>query len=126
MKGRSFNLSAGNNKEEWEVGPGSLSLPQTEGLQRHSPKVFALVVSGDSLQGDGIEDGDTILVDPDAGLQVGSIHIVRIENGLCARHVFLEDGLVRLVASNDRYGEIIVNEVEFVGKAVGHIQYRGL
>ena len=119
-------VSAGSPKDAWEVDLGTLSLPQTDLLLRQAPNVFALVVSGDSLQGDGIEDGDTILVDPDAGLQVGSIHIVRSEHELCARHVFLEDGHVLLRASNDLYQEITAKEVEFVGQVVGHIKYRGL
>ena len=117
-------VSAGNPREAWEVDLGTISLPQTGDLLRHSPKVFALVVSGDSLQGDGIEDGDTLLVDADAGIQVGSIHIVRIGYELCARHVFLEDGYVRLKASNDHYEEITAHEVDLVGKVVGHIKYR--
>ncbi len=119
-------VSAGSPKDAWEVDLGTLSLPQTDLLLRQAPNVFALVVSGDSLQGDGIEDGDTILVDPDAGLQVGSIHIVRIKHELCARHVFLEDGHVLLRASNDLYQEITAKEVEFVGRVVGHIKYREL
>ncbi len=117
---------AGSPKDAWEVDLGTLSLPQTDLLLRQAPNVFALVVSGDSLQGDGIEDGDTILVDPDAGLQVGSIHIVRIKHELCARHVFLEDGHVLLRASNDLFQEITAKELEFVGKVVGHIKYREL
>lgn len=88
--------------------------------------MFALVVSGISLEGDGIEDGDTLLVDPDAGLQVGSIHIVRIENECCARHVFIEEEHVRLRASNGLYEEITAKELELVGKVVGHIKYRSL
>ncbi len=116
----------GSTKEVWEVDLGTISLPQTDVLLRQAPNVFALVVSGDSFQGDGIEDGDTILVDPDAGLQVGSIHIVRSKHELCARHVFLEDGHVLLRASDDLYQEITANELEFVGKVVGNIKYRGL
>ena len=119
-------VSAGSPKEAWEVDLGALSLPQTDVLLRQAPNVFALVVSGQNLQGYGIDDGDTILVDPDAGLQVASIHIVRSKHELCARHVFLEDGHVLLRASDDLYQEITAKEVEFVGKVVGHIKYRGL
>ncbi|MBC8280128.1 MAG: helix-turn-helix domain-containing protein [Chloroflexi bacterium] len=119
-------VSAGNPKEAWEVDLGTISLPQTGDLSRHSQKVFALVVSGDSLEGDGIEDGDTLLVDADAGIQVGSIHIVRIGYELCARHVFLEDDHVRLKASNDHYEEITASAFDLVGKVVGHIKYRSM
>ncbi len=119
-------VSAGSPKEAWEVDLGALSLPQTDVLLRQAPNVFALVVSGQNLQGYGIDDGDTILVDPDAGLQVASIHIVRSMHELCARHVSLEDGHVLLRSSNDLYQEITAKEVEFVGKVVGHIKYREL
>jgi SOS-response transcriptional repressor LexA len=119
-------VSAGSPKEAWEVDLGALSLPQTDVLLRQAPNVFALVVSGQNLQGYGIDDGDTILVDPDAGLQVASIHIVRSKHELCARHVSLEDGHVLLRSSNDLYQEITAKEVEFVGKVVGHIKYREL
>ena len=66
----------------------------------------------------------TLLVDPDAGLRVGSIHIVRIEDELCARHVFIEDRHVRLIGSNDQYEEIKAKEVQLAGKVIGHIRYR--
>ena len=120
-------VSAGSPREAWEMDLGTISLPQTKELLRQAPNVFVLVVSGNSLEGDGIEDGETLLVDPDAGLQVGSIHIVRIGDEFCARHVFIEEGgLVRLKASNDQYEEITAKEVTLVGKVVGHIKYRSL
>ena len=82
-----------------------------------------MVVSGDSLSGDGIHDGEILVVDPDAVIEVGKIYIVRLEDGeICARHLIIEEGQVRLQSSNHLYEDLRVTGVQVIGKVVGHFR----
>lgn len=114
-------VAAGAPREAYELDLGAVPVPAAV-LQKH-PQAFALVVSGDSLSGDGISDGDVLLVDPEAGLQVGKIYIVRLPDGeVCARHVHLKDGAVRLRASNGTYKDLDVIQADILGRVVWHLR----
>ena len=115
-------VSAGNPRDAWEVDLGVEAVPERLLLQY--PGLFALYISGDSLSGDSIKDGDTVYVDPNGALEQGQIYIVRMPDGeLCARHLFFEDGVVRLKSSNDEYEDLRVNDVQVKGRVVGHFRY---
>ena len=81
-------------------------------------KLFALRVSGDSLEGDGIHDGDTMVVDPESRYIDGRIYIVRLGSEVAARHVFREEGRVRLVSSNDESTDISASELDILGRVI--------
>jgi SOS-response transcriptional repressor LexA len=80
--------------------------------------LFALRVSGNSLEGDGIRDGDTVLVDPESLYVDGMIYIVRLGSEVAARHVFREDGGVRLVSSDSESRDIRASEMEILGRVI--------
>jgi repressor LexA len=109
------------NCDEWVEGLESL-LPIKNGD-------FFLMVDGDSMTGDGIFDGDRVLVRPGVHIGNGEIAAVQVDdsNGTrCAtlKHVhFQEDSrMVRLRASNSAYDDLVVpvDEVTIAGA------YRGL
>ena len=115
-------VSAGLPREEWETYKDTT--PVDEELMMRYPNLFALIISGDSLGGDGIHNGDKIFVDPDAGYQVGKIYIVRLENGeVCANHLYIEgDGQVRLRSSSDGYEDLTVSGSQVLGRVVCHLR----
>ena len=114
-------VSAGEPRDEWELNLGLM--PVSDRFLRRYPRAFALVVSGDSLSGDGIHDGEILVVDPDAVIEVGKIYIVRLEDGeICARHLIIEEGQVRLQSSNHLYEDLRVTGVQVIGKVVGHFR----
>ncbi|MDO8472235.1 MAG: S24 family peptidase, partial [Dehalococcoidia bacterium] len=104
----------------YEVDLGEVAIPGF--VLSESPNAFALKVSGDSLEGDGIHNGDLLVVDPDAGLQVSKIYVVRLGDELCARHLHMDDGQVRLKASNHKYEDIKVSNLDLVGRVVWHMR----
>ena len=65
-------VSAGNPRDAWEVDLGVEAVPERLLLQY--PGLFALYISGDSLSGDSINDGDTVYVDPNGALEQGQIY----------------------------------------------------
>jgi len=113
-------VSAGLPREAYDVDMGTIPLRRT--VLKDHPNAFALIVSGDSLDGDGIRNEDILVVDPDAGLEESKIYVVRIEEEVCARHVHIEDGRVRLRASNDHYEDLKASNVQLLGRVVLHVR----
>lgn len=82
-----------------------------------SQNLYALKISGHSLQGDGIYSGDSVVVNPDdTAIQDGKIYIIRLDNEVCARHVFKQNDYLRLVSSDNISQEIKASEVEILGR----------
>jgi SOS-response transcriptional repressor LexA len=113
-------VAAGTPREAYEQDMGSITVPDFFRLE--SPKCFALTVSGESLAGDGIHDGDFLIVDPDASVKQGAIFIVRIGEEFVARHLHIENGHVRLRASNKKYEDLKASGVQLIGRVIGHIR----
>jgi repressor LexA len=87
-------------------------------------KVFALKVSGDSMIGDGILDGDYIFVRKQLHASPGEIVVALIENEATVKRYFPEGDKVRFQPSNPRLKPIYVAREEFretqiIGVVVG-------
>ena len=80
--------------------------------------VFALRISGDSLIGDRIDNGDNVVIDPNPDIIEGKIYAVKIQNEFVARHVHREGGYVVLTSSNGKYERMKVQEAEIVGRII--------
>ena len=95
-------------------------------LMPWQPGDFFLRVKGDSMIGDGILDGDKVLLRPGASLRPGEIAAVQVgdEYRATLKHVHYKSGgkVVTLRASNPKFKEIVAPAatVEIVGA------YRGL
>ena len=82
---------------------------------------FLLKVSGDSMTGDGIFDGDRVLVRPDVRVVNGEIAAVHVGDDYCAtlKHVHFraDSDIVELRASNPNYAVIEAkgDEVKIIG-----------
>jgi len=96
-----------------------IEVPRQE-LGGNAPQgLYALKISGDSLQGDEIYSGDYAVVLKEAGKIIdGKIYIVRLGNECVARHVFKLDESLRLVASNGEFKEMLAAEVEILGRVI--------
>jgi len=80
---------------------------------------FLLRTAGDSMTGDGIFDGDLVLLRPEVDLIPGEIAAVHAGENYesTLKHVFLEPEQVRLKAGNAAYRDIIVPRSEWRGIA---------
>lgn len=81
------------------------------GLAGHR-ELFALRVSGESMIGDGIFDGDLIFVTPASDAPQGTIVVALIDDEATVKRYYREAGRIRLEASNPRMGPIFVSEEE--------------
>lgn len=76
-------------------------------------RVFGLKVSGDSMIGDGIFDGDFIFVRKQLHAENGQIVVAMIEGEATVKRFYREDDRIRFQPSNSRLQPIYVHADEF-------------
>ena len=79
-----------------------ITLP--ESVVRNVP--YAVIVSGDSMKDYGIDDGDYLLVDPEASIESGELVIALIDNRATFKRYKREGGKVFLEPANPDYPKI--------------------
>ena len=79
-------------------------------LIRHPAATFFVRVSGDSMTGAGIQDGDLLIVDRAAGVTSGCIVVARIHDEFTLKRVRREGQRLFLMPENDKYPPIEVSE----------------
>lgn len=117
-------VAAGRPIEAVEV-PGSISVPP--GMLGRG-ETFALEVEGDSMVGDGIFDGDRIIVEKRVRVENGSLAVVVIDGEEATVKRFYQDGdTVILKPSNPEVPEIRVEagRVDVRGTVVGLLRHYG-
>ena len=114
-------VSAGLSREDWDADLGTV--PVSEQVALKYPGLFALVVSGDSLESQGIRSEDLLFLNPAANLRSDKLYVIRTETGeLSLRVISLEEGRILLRSGFDRYEELTINGTEFLGQVVWHLR----
>ncbi|MGY4541229.1 DNA polymerase V [Arthrobacter sp. UYNi723] len=72
---------------------------------------FLVRVSGHSMDGAGISDGDELVVDRSLTPVDGNVVVAIIEGELTIKRLRLEHGRVRLAAENPAYPDVVVPEL---------------
>ena len=135
-KGR-FALGAGGIPLLGAIPAGSLEeavaqaeeIIETADLLPYREGDFFLRVRGDSMVGDGILDGDWVLLRPDVGVQHGEIAALLVgeahETTLKRVYYVAEKSEIILRASNPRYPDLVVNtqDVKVAGSFRGLIRH---
>jgi DNA polymerase V len=85
---------------------GGLDL--NEYLVRNPAATFMVRVSGDSMIGAGIQDGDVLVVDRSIEPAHGRIVVAVLDGELAVKRLHLRDGECRLVSENRAYKDIRV------------------
>lgn len=84
-----------------------------------SEKSFWLKVSGDSLEGAGIDNGDLVLIDPGQEHSNGNIVGIRLETGdSVIRRAYKEEDGLRLESENPAFTTIHITEGEVTAYGV--------
>ncbi len=88
-----------------------------------SPRNFVLRVRGQSMIGDGIYDGDFVVVQPQDTAENGETVVALVGgNGATLKRFYRERGHVRLQPANPYLEPMIVSEVRVQGKVVAVIR----
>jgi repressor LexA len=92
------------------------------GLAR-SAENFVLRVRGHSMIGDGINDGDSVIIHPQTTAENGDTVVALVGgNGATLKRFFRERGHIRLQPANPYLEPIIVSDVAIQGKVVAVIR----
>ncbi len=72
-------------------------------LIRHPTSTFFLRVSGDSMTGAGIHDGDLLVVDRSLDPRPGRVVVAVLDGGFTLKRLMRDHGRLRLEAANPHY-----------------------
>lgn len=99
-------------------------VPVSAGLARNARELFALHVRGDSMTGDAILDGDTIIVRSQQSADNGDIVAALIGDEATVKRLDCMSKPARLLPSNPDYEPIKLDQedVRILGKVVGLIR----
>lgn len=75
-------------------------------------------VNGDSLQGDGINHGDLVIVEPNVEIIDGKMYVIRRQNEVVARHLYTDADKLKLVSSNEDYETVEATDIEVLGRLI--------
>jgi repressor LexA len=120
-------IAAGQLQEAVEANLGVITL---ETLFPNLDRIFAIRVSGQSMKGANIRDGDfVLLIDDD--IPNGGIGAVLYNGETSLKRVYHDAEGLRLEPANDEFPEIrirpdIFEEVRILGKYVGHVNRDGI
>ncbi|TFD33772.1 LexA family protein [Cryobacterium cryoconiti] len=72
---------------------------------------FIVRVSGDSMTGAGIFDGDEIIVDRSLDARDGSVVVAVVDSELTIKRLRIDESGIRLVPENPAYPDIVLGEM---------------
>ncbi len=120
------SVPAGNPIDSVENVEGEIALDLS-----FMPKgeTFSLTVTGESMIGAGIFDGDVVIVKKQEVANTGDIVVAIVDGEATVKRYFPEDGGVRLQPENDEFEPIMVGqdvqEFRIAGKVVGLLRRMG-
>lgn len=120
-------ITAGALQEAVEADLGNITL---ETLFPQLDRIYAIRVSGQSMIGADIHDGDyVLLIDDD--IPDGGIGAVMYNGETSLKRVFHDKKGLRLEPANPDYDNIVIEpdvfeEVRVLGKYVGHVNHAGI
>ena len=113
-------IAAGQPIEAYEDGAESLEVPRS--LQARDDS-YVLRVRGKSMIDALIDDGDYVVVQPQATARDGDIVVALLEdNGVTLKRFYREKDRIRLQPANAEMEPIYASDVQIQGKVVGVIR----
>lgn len=120
-------ISAGTLQEAVEADLGTITL---EDLFPNLDRIFAIRVSGQSMKGADIQDGDHVLL-IDEDIPEGGIGAVLYNGETSLKRVYHDENGLRLEPANPEYDNIhiqpdVFEEVTILGRYIGHVNQQGI
>jgi repressor LexA len=113
-------IAAGQPIEAYEDAAETLAVPASMDAREDS---YVLRVRGKSMIDALIDDGDFVIVQPQATARDGDIVVALLEdNGVTLKRFFREKERIRLQPANAEMEPIYASEVQIQGKVVGVIR----
>jgi len=113
------SVAAGRPTLAVENMDGSIRLHRS--FLKKGKQYFALRVRGDSMEGAGIMDGDTAVIEQESMVRNGEIAVVMLDDSVTLKTFFRESTRVKLQPENPKYSPIYCSrDVRILGK-LSHI-----
>ena len=121
------HIQAGKMTEAIDADLGSLSLKWLFPKYR---SLYALKISGQSMVGDALEDGDFAIL-ADEAIRNGEIAALMVDGQTTLKHVYREGRNLRLKASNPDFEDMVLalngdTDIRILGKMVGYANEKGI
>ena len=114
-------IAAGKPIEPYTDPNASISVSPS--MVSGKKRAFVLQVRGDSMIGDGILDGDYVVIEQQDTARNGDIVIALLDNGMATlKRIYREATRIRLEPSNAAMRPIFAKNVTVQGKVVGLIR----
>ncbi len=122
-------IAAGSPRQPAELLEDTIDLHWTifPEIQRHDieeENLFLLRVSGDSMVGAGINDGDLVVVRRQPTARPGDVVVAIVEDEATVKRLRVSDSAIALEPANPYYSPIEADpfEVQIIGKVVGLVR----
>lgn len=118
-----FRVPAGFPSPADDYMEGRIDL--NEHLIRHPAATFFVRVSGDSMTGAGIYDGDLLIVDRAAEVTSGCVVVARVHDEFTLKRVRKEGTRLWLVPENEKYQPIEItdgSDFEVWGRVISSVR----
>jgi len=79
-------------------------------LIKNPDATFVMRVQGDSMQGDGIDDGDVLIIDRSLRPRNGAVAVCYLNNAFTVKRLEMRGPRLRLLASNPDFPPIEIQE----------------
>ncbi|MDO8971978.1 MAG: translesion error-prone DNA polymerase V autoproteolytic subunit [Saprospiraceae bacterium] len=79
-------------------------------LIKNPDATFVMRVQGDSMAGDGIDDGDVLIIDRSVKPGNGAVAVCYLNNTFTVKRLEMRGGRIRLLAANPAYPPIEIQE----------------
>jgi repressor LexA len=96
------------------------SFPLHHDMMKKNRQYFALKVRGDSMEGAGIMDGDTAVIEKRDTVSNGEIAVAVVDEAVTLKRFFKESTRVRLEPENPNHKPIYSQHVRILGR-LAHI-----
>jgi SOS-response transcriptional repressor LexA len=103
----------GETKEEYVTVPKEML-----GAARNHKNIYALRIDDDTMNGDGILPGDTVVLDPEAAIIDGKIYALRRGKEVMVRHIHRMKDALRLSRSDGSHQDIATGEITIIGRVI--------
>ena len=87
-------------------------------MLKKSKKYFAVRVRGDSMNGIGIIDGDTAVIEKQNVVKNGEIAVAVVDEAVTLKRFFRDSSRIRLQAENPAYKPIYCQNVRILGRLI--------
>jgi repressor LexA len=98
-------------EENWDG-----TVPVHRSMLKKRGEYFALKIRGDSMEGAGIMDGDTAIIEKQDMVNNGEIAIAVVDDAMTVKRFFQESNRVRLQPENANYPPIYSRNVRVLGR----------